>query len=222
MFTLSQPSTSTYVLNDDVIPRVSYGSLRDLRTLIMQQLAQCESGYLALMKTLAERNAFFRRPWQRDENHTPPVVPLSGTDRSERLYLAGKIYHIVSAEEGPRIFRSKSRHFEDIVLSSRMMLDHMPGAYENALLLAKGVVKHKSRLHMLWYRLRGTLRRVWIIATAPYIRWMTACLLVFVTRLLYQRYSLRGFIIGVLQWAKTTLLPQLVPIIRMLAPVKFM
>jgi len=136
---------TSVVLNDDIVPRLSFGSLEDLKHVITHLLSQTDSNTARLFQFLSAGNNLGQSLTKRLSTyfHCDPKPDL-GTKNivlSPRLYPAGTVYHIFNSENKNglnvkynKIEESDPSLFGDIVISHSMFMDHMPDAYENALL----------------------------------------------------------------------------------------
>jgi len=135
---------TTVVLNDDFICRLSYGSLEDLKQVIMHLLNQNESNTKRLFQFLSVGNTLGESVTKKLSGYfecSPrPDLGTKNIVLSPRLYPAGIVYHLFNSENKRGLLtkydvmeESDPSLFGDIIISSTMFVDHMPDAYESAL-----------------------------------------------------------------------------------------
>eukprot|EP01126_Amoeba_proteus_P058181 TRINITY_DN7480_c0_g1_i4.p1 TRINITY_DN7480_c0_g1~~TRINITY_DN7480_c0_g1_i4.p1 ORF type:complete len:275 (-),score=46.76 TRINITY_DN7480_c0_g1_i4:144-968(-) len=129
---------TTVVCRHDIIPRLSYGSLYDLKARVQ----------LVLDKTsLANRLAllpFSTSTWAR--NHVKSLGITNEVIRSlkpnQKLVPPGRVLYLFGDQSVPcQIEAVEANLFDEIPLSSTLLMDHWPGRYEDFLLLSKKRVR---------------------------------------------------------------------------------
>eukprot|EP01125_Pyxidicula_operculata_P020779 TRINITY_DN777_c0_g1_i1.p1 TRINITY_DN777_c0_g1~~TRINITY_DN777_c0_g1_i1.p1 ORF type:complete len:411 (+),score=75.28 TRINITY_DN777_c0_g1_i1:371-1603(+) len=142
----------SYIFQNDVISRLSLGSLADLKSLVQDMLNKADGKMVNLFKDILNGNITDGKTIEsitREElDHLPTslITPLPESKRSKRLFVPGKIFHLTQLEyvqPGDKTIRKKvdyfaineadQHQFTDIVLCSDMIADHFPSNYEQAL-----------------------------------------------------------------------------------------
>ncbi|KAJ3352499.1 hypothetical protein GGF32_003670 [Allomyces javanicus] len=92
----------SFVLNNDVVARLSYGSVVDLRTSLLAAIAQVENHATEIFKLLTKKNWVNNPSVQRKfDAITRARAALAESNINPKLYVAGTVYHIrhVSPED---------------------------------------------------------------------------------------------------------------------------
>ena len=155
----------SYVLENDVVPRLSYGSMEYLKECTILLMGQSTSNFHRLVQALASRGT-------NSENISKKVAGILKYDShvldtkvldenkaifEDKLFPPGFVYHIMKDDievkdnkninpkvKNPSLYRmefSDAAGFAEIVVSPTMFSDHMPNAYNKAL---EGVIRHQS------------------------------------------------------------------------------
>jgi len=131
-----QKFVTSIIVNDDLVPRMSWGSIEDLKKIVVNLLSKNDSNFLRLFQFVSAGNNLGEGLTQKLSKFLGPAVPDLGTKNMElgtRLYPPGKVYHIFGKVKYDRMEESHPSLFGDIVISSNMFLDHMPDVYEDSL-----------------------------------------------------------------------------------------
>jgi len=133
---------TSYVVGDDLIPRLSYGSVEDLKRKMVKILDQ-ESSFINRMgKVIITGGGVFgdsamkkiEKILQIEDSVKMESLGDTQGSPSNKLWIAGKVYHIYKNEDATyEIEESAPSLFSELKISSRMFLDHMPDHYENVL-----------------------------------------------------------------------------------------
>jgi len=138
------PLVTSVVLNDDFICRLSWGSLEDLKQVILHLLNQTDSNVKRLFQFLSVGNNLGETATKKLSDYFQcaprPDLGTKNIVLSPRLYPAGLVYHIFNSENKRGlstkydvIEESDPSLFGDIIVSTTMFVDHMPDAYESSL-----------------------------------------------------------------------------------------
>lgn len=161
----SQSFISSYILDTDVVPRLSYGSLDRLRHLTLKIMERTDSNAQRIVQALAagslSKGLSDRiSSWVNVEQQELDVTDLHRDVNTleDKLFPAGQVYHIMSADASSEdeffaekdLFQmeiSNPTFFADIIISNTMFSNHMPNAYNKAF---RGVqrlgILHRARL----------------------------------------------------------------------------
>ncbi len=138
MLTSSLTQITTTIYHDDIVPRLSYGSLVDLkRTMlaVLQDPASGGSNLKRIFQTIAAGNQLGPGLTRRLEEllHCPatPVLDAPQTERADRLYVAGRVFFIYRKGRHRHIEFTSPSLFADIILSPTIFVDHMPYEYQD-------------------------------------------------------------------------------------------
>ncbi|GAM22545.1 hypothetical protein SAMD00019534_057200 [Acytostelium subglobosum LB1] len=132
---------TSFVLNDDMIPRLSYQSLEHLKTMVCSllesntNLIQKSFQILAAGNTLGEEMTNKIAGFLRVSREVNIVATKSILSESTMLP-PGDIYRIYKMEQRDKhhvMERSNPALFGEIIISSTLLTDHFPDNYENAL-----------------------------------------------------------------------------------------
>jgi len=137
---------TTIILNDDLVPRLCFGSIEDLKKII-QHLISAEGGTTMqrMFQILSVGNSLGQGLTKKLSGYLEcNPVPDLGVKKlvpSERLHPPGKIIYVYSDSIEKK--KKESRYdlmeesapslFFDIVLSNCMITDHMPDLYETSI-----------------------------------------------------------------------------------------
>jgi len=131
---------TSFGVNDDLVLRLSYGSLEDLKHMIKHLLSQNEGKLARLFQLFAIGNnlgeSLTNKIAKYLEVPQQPDLGINTLILSHRLYPPGTIYHIHPSIPGGKydiMEESDPSLFHTIVISSTMFSDHMPNLYEMAL-----------------------------------------------------------------------------------------
>jgi len=116
---------TSYVLGDDIVPRLSYGSLEDLKKTIGALLSQEKSTFKRVFQVVG-----LAKP------NVEAIREVEGKQiLAEKLWAPGLVYHIYlnAHNRNYTVEESSPSLFGQVIISSRMFLDHMPDLYEAAL-----------------------------------------------------------------------------------------
>eukprot|EP01119_Soliformovum_irregulare_P019635 TRINITY_DN6267_c0_g1_i2.p1 TRINITY_DN6267_c0_g1~~TRINITY_DN6267_c0_g1_i2.p1 ORF type:complete len:451 (+),score=131.58 TRINITY_DN6267_c0_g1_i2:692-2044(+) len=128
---------TSIILNDDMIPRLSYSSMEDFKHLVSHLISQKDSGKLQRMfQVMSVGNTFGDSFTKKLSNwlECNPVPDLASAKLAitDRLHPPGVIYHIYNtAELGQKarydeMEESGPSLFSQILITSTMFTDHMP------------------------------------------------------------------------------------------------
>jgi len=176
-----------------------YGSVKDLKALVVTALGRCEGSYLTAVAQLMKEQLVTPKALELWGAKPPPLplAPLVAPQRAERLFLAGTVVHaqlaqvheqlqhplphhmLTGSDHMERLFVSGAEHFGDVVVTASMLSDHMPGSYEEAIDNAIRDIEHsRAPWYMrLWHRISRTASRWYALLRAPYLRAVTALVL---------------------------------------------
>jgi len=146
---------TSIVLNDDFVCRVSYGSLEDLKQVILHILNQQDSNVKRLFQFLSAGNNLGETVTRKLSDYFQcaprPDLRTKNIFLTPRLYPVGSVYHIFNSENKRGltakydvIEESDPSLFGDIIISPTMFIDHMPDAYESALESLKTGLEQQS------------------------------------------------------------------------------
>jgi len=132
-----KPWVTSVVLNDDMICRTSRGSVRDLK-LMLKHVIKNNQGNMQRLFHVASADGSFSPKWTDRITTTfnwSPSPDLGRLEGTERLYPPGKVYHIYNADGQyyNTMEESNPSLFGDIMVTSSMLVDHLPNAYEDCL-----------------------------------------------------------------------------------------
>lgn len=136
-----QKYITTFVNGNDCIPRLSYGSVDDIKTKILEILSQSRNFLGRIFQTLQMGNPFglsdrsikkletiFKSPAM------PKITPIENPNYLQRLWVPGTIIHIHQNDDEKLLIElSNPELLSNVVLTGRMFLDHFPDQYELAL-----------------------------------------------------------------------------------------
>jgi hypothetical protein len=131
---------TTVVVNDDLVPRLSLGTLEDLKDIVKQLLEGKDGNLARLFQVVATGNTLGESLTKRISSllncSTKPSF-LFKQRPSEALYPPGSIYHLCPHQPRQYPYQSlEESHpslFGSIVISNTMLTDHLPDVYEECL-----------------------------------------------------------------------------------------
>jgi len=143
----SRSFISSFVLNDDMVPRLSYSSMEDLKNILLHLHKQSDSNLKRLFQVCSAGNTLGKSVTNRLSSYFGPDLEpdLSVEQKNKvitmRLHPPGQIFHLYSQTKGligvtakyDTLEQSDPSLFFDIILSASMFSDHMPDQYEKAL-----------------------------------------------------------------------------------------
>jgi len=135
---------TSIVLNDDIIPRLSCGSIADLKQVILHLMSQTDSNLKRMFQFLSAGNNLGQGLTRKLSNYfsCSPTPDLQNVQYipEPRLYPPGRTFLIFNPDNKKGLAtkynameESDPSLFGDIIISSSMFTDHMPDAYETAL-----------------------------------------------------------------------------------------
>eukprot|EP01090_Pellita_catalonica_P017196 TRINITY_DN5131_c0_g1_i1.p1 TRINITY_DN5131_c0_g1~~TRINITY_DN5131_c0_g1_i1.p1 ORF type:complete len:512 (+),score=111.68 TRINITY_DN5131_c0_g1_i1:29-1537(+) len=134
---------TSVVVGDDIVPRLSYGSLEDLKKDIGILLDSVDGNTTRIFQIIAAGNVWGSSTTARLEKMLGCKSKMDWSvlrDNkqqkilSEKLWVPGKVIHLYSNFGEYEAEESSPSLFGEIVISTRMFLDHMPDLYEAVLL----------------------------------------------------------------------------------------
>jgi len=130
---------TSVICRHDIIPRLSFGSLYDLKE--KMKLVQKKLTSVTQRISWALGAQTYAKKWIEDVGITHPV--LRGLKPHEKLHPPGRIIYLYSQNNDKDFFAEESHghHFDEIPLSSTTLTDHWPGVYETLLFQARN---HKA------------------------------------------------------------------------------
>lgn len=105
---------TTIVYNNDLVPRLSFGSVMDLREMLLCAVQHENSNFESKIQKLHEQR-------QR----------LKQQDLNPKLFLAGNVFYI---SKTPQMQKANSK-FDEILIQKDMFSDHMPNVYDDVIRL---------------------------------------------------------------------------------------
>jgi len=150
----SKTFITTVVVNDDIVPRLSQESMKEMKVLIKHMFSQSQSLSERLFQIVSVGNALGSAgeriaswmKWKQPTILTPDVRISAYT---ERLHPPGKIYHIWGQSRShPKLYdrceESAPSLFTNIILSPTAYSDHMPDVYEDCMALVLKRLKEEA------------------------------------------------------------------------------
>jgi len=146
------PYVTCFVNRDDIIPRLTYGSLYDLKAMIKAVLADNPQSSQRIWQVVSAGGSLPKVI--RDKMNESIVVSgydiqkLKSLKVSEKLFQPGRIIYIYKPKEVHSTYSTwfgelaDQLVFDEIILSSHMYTDHLPWNYEDN--LKHTIEKHKT------------------------------------------------------------------------------
>ncbi|KAI8620840.1 hypothetical protein BC830DRAFT_408675 [Chytriomyces sp. MP71] len=153
--TALQPYTTTVIHGNDMIPTMSVGLIRDLKTVTFHLLDPVNRGLSekVIARTLALQARGAQPTPDESDFFYSVISSLRGSMRNARLYPGGTVYwvsHTAANAGGAAASHVVLRRCEDVreichepVFSARMMSDHVPKSYEDCIGALKAAVDAK-------------------------------------------------------------------------------
>lgn len=142
-----RPFVTTVIVNDDIIPRLSFSSIEDFKRIVQYVLDENKGNMQRIFQVFSAGNVLGDLTNKLAEKFNWKIVPDLGIHKMEitdRLYPPGNIYHVFS--KGGKFYNTVEQSapslFKDIVISSSMLMDHLPDVYEDALICALQTLEH--------------------------------------------------------------------------------
>eukprot|EP01116_Phalansterium_solitarium_P023740 TRINITY_DN8471_c0_g1_i1.p1 TRINITY_DN8471_c0_g1~~TRINITY_DN8471_c0_g1_i1.p1 ORF type:complete len:550 (+),score=46.18 TRINITY_DN8471_c0_g1_i1:118-1767(+) len=134
---------TSFIINDDLVCRLSCGSIEDLKKIIQHVLAQNDSLMARAFQIINAGNNLGQSWTAKLQSYlkcnTEPDLGEDVIIKSDKLYPPGQCFHL-SPSDPTRcecaydyVELSNPSLFSDIVVSTSMLLDHMPNVYEDSL-----------------------------------------------------------------------------------------
>ena len=139
-----EPHVTSILHGDDLVPRLSIGSCDDLRDSVLR-VARTQGGGASLVMSGTAREAHIRMNDIRATCRTP----------ANKLYPPGRLVYLAGsgattsvATTGAVVEDRQWADFDEMIVSWRMLSDHLPGAYQQALerALGESELLHASHL----------------------------------------------------------------------------
>mmetsp|Transcript_12466 Transcript_12466/g.17271 ORF Transcript_12466/g.17271 Transcript_12466/m.17271 type:complete len:540 (-) Transcript_12466:43-1662(-) len=131
---------TSVIVNDDIIPRLCWGSVNDLKECLVYLLNQKDGSLGRMFQILSAGNNLGETVTKKLSSflRVSPTPDLGAKKFSERLYPPGTCYHIYRSSNAwgskyDMMETSSPSMFSDIIISNTMFTDHMPDLYERAI-----------------------------------------------------------------------------------------
>lgn len=151
----------SYIVGDDVVPRISLGSLHRLKALSVELMKNSKGNFHRIFQALSSPANSMSTSTDTDSLsvNRELIEKLQKTplDLTESLFPAGQLYHLfcdgkttedeAAMRDGRRpigIWRMEKTNFSffgDIVISTSMLTDHLPNTYETAF---QGILRRQN------------------------------------------------------------------------------
>lgn len=148
----------SYVLENDVVPRLSYGSMEFLKDTTIELMSQSQGNTHRILQAAAAGGQLSQGISQKIGGilNYKQEVNTSDLGKSntleDKLFPAGRVYHLFKdndlctqfkATNKPVFCMEKSNNsfFGEIIVSQTMFSDHMPNAYHRAF---EGILHHQA------------------------------------------------------------------------------
>ena len=147
----------SFALENDVVPRLSYGSMEALKDSTIRLMGQSTSNFHRLVQAFAaggpQSEAMSKRvagvlSYDSHIVDTKVLEDVRGPYLEDKLFPPGYVYHILRDEhpkyKNPPLYHmefSDGSGFAEIIVASDMFSDHMPNAYNKAF---EGIIRHQS------------------------------------------------------------------------------
>merc|ERR1712137_224646 len=157
---------TSFVLDNDIVPRLSYGSMQYLQECIIRLMGESTSNFHRLVQALAAGGSYSETISKkvanllRYESHLvdTEILKTNGPRLDKMLLPPGRVYRLMKVDDndlspqakavidppGSPLFQmeiSDCGAFAEVIVSGSMFQDHMPNAYNKAI---NGVLNHQS------------------------------------------------------------------------------
>jgi hypothetical protein len=136
----------SYIVDVDMIGRISIHSLEHLRDRIIDALNKCNQNKLCiltktLIRTLFKRQQVFHSMNNNNSNSPMITLNINSINQHEYLVMPGTIIHLYSIDRVGLFTRKTSyracissyNQFSQLIVHPRMLFDHFPASYNIAL-----------------------------------------------------------------------------------------
>lgn len=134
---------TTFCMNDDIIPRLSFNSLFYLREVIDSILLQSKTKAQKVFQIFSAGNNLGDKLTKKFSKilKVSPTIELSNVEHSDSgeqsLYPPGDVYRLVKLSKGIYVAEStQQKSYDKIIVSTTMFTDHMPNKYEKGMISA--------------------------------------------------------------------------------------
>lgn len=159
---------NSYIVGDDVVPRISFGSLRRLKLLALEIKKMSSSNFQRLAQAVAASGSLgenlsskIQQKLDIDQAALNKALQGKSINLDDNLYPAGTLYHLLrsdlkTAEEDTEAMLNNRptkglwqmeptnfSFFAEIIISSTMLTDHLPNTYETAF---QGVLRKQNHM----------------------------------------------------------------------------
>ncbi|EGC35792.1 hypothetical protein DICPUDRAFT_151806 [Dictyostelium purpureum] len=131
---------TTYCMNDDIIPRLSFNSLFYLREVIDSILLQSKTKIQKVFQIVSSGNNLGQKMTKRFSKilKVAPTIDLTNVSHSpsdeQSLFPPGNIFRLVKLSKGIYVAEATDqKSYDKIIVSNSMFTDHMPNKYEKGI-----------------------------------------------------------------------------------------